>query len=217
MILYRYKKYRHHQFTISTDWPGGIYGSPTINGSRAGGTIATCWATLMYFGYDAYVESTKKIITTARYIDSKLREMDGIFVFGTPATSVIAFGSKEFHIYRLSEALNAKGWNLNTLQFPSGVHICVTYMHTKPGIADEFLKDVKNELEIILKNPDVPVEGKVRIAKLIFKTKKNFFGKSSCMLHYILACNVWNESKHPRQKCSWRFYTMLFGCHVLHY
>ncbi|XP_015439311.1 PREDICTED: sphingosine-1-phosphate lyase [Dufourea novaeangliae] len=161
IILYRNKKYRHHQYTVSTDWPGGIYGSPTINGSRAGGIIASCWATMMYFGYDGYLDATKKIIETTKYIERKLRTLDGIFIFGTPATSVIALGSKDFNIYKLSEALNAKGWNLNTLQFPSGIHLCVTYVHTQAGVADQFLNDVKTELGLILQNPEVPVEGKL--------------------------------------------------------
>ncbi|KAG7190951.1 hypothetical protein KM043_007002 [Ampulex compressa] len=161
VILYKEKKYRHFQYTITTDWPGGIYGSPTINGSRAGGIIAACWATLMFFGYNGYVEATKKIIQTTRYIELELRKLDGIFIFGTPATSVIALGSKDFDIYKLLEALNAKGWNLNTLQFPSGIHICITYVHTEKGVADLFLDDIKSELATILKNPSVPVEGKL--------------------------------------------------------
>lgn len=161
IILYRNKIYRHYQYTITTDWPGGIYGSPTINGSRAGGIIASCWATLMYFGYNDYVESTKKIIDTTKYIEQNLREMDGIFVFGKPATSVIAISSNEFHIYRLSEALSAKGWNLNTLQFPCGTHICITHMHTQPGVADQFLNDVRSELATILETRDTLVEGKL--------------------------------------------------------
>ncbi|KAF7388571.1 hypothetical protein HZH68_012513 [Vespula germanica] len=161
VILYREKKYRHYQYTITTDWPGGIYGSPTINGSRSGGIIASCWATLMYFGYEGYIKATKKIIQTSRYIEKELREMNGIFIFGTPVTSVIAIGSNDFHIYRLSEALSAKGWNLNSLQFPSAIHICITYVHTEPGIADQFLCDVRTELENLLKIPDLPVEGKL--------------------------------------------------------
>lgn len=161
LILYRNKKYRHYQYTITTDWPGGIYGSPTINGSRAGGIIASCWATLMYYGYDEYVRSTKRIIETTRYIEHKLRTMDGIFIFGAPATSVVAIGSKDFHIYRLSEALSDKGWNLNTLQFPCGIHICITHVHTEPGVADQFLEDVRTELKIIMETPDTPVQGKL--------------------------------------------------------
>lgn len=50
----------------------------------------------------------------------RLRKIDGIFVFGRPVTSVVAVGSKEFDVYRLQEAMQEKGWNLNTLQFPKG-------------------------------------------------------------------------------------------------
>ncbi|XP_033215044.1 sphingosine-1-phosphate lyase [Belonocnema kinseyi] len=161
IILYRDKKYRHHQYTVSTDWPGGIYGSPTVNGSRAGGIIAACWATMMYFGSSGYLEATKKIIDTTKYIEGELRKMNGIFIFGTPVSSVVALGSEDFHIFRLAEALVAKGWNLNSLQFPSGIHLCVTHVHTEPGVADQFLNDVRTELEIIMKDPKLPVEGKL--------------------------------------------------------
>lgn len=50
----------------------------------------------------------------------RLRKQEDIFVFGKPVTSVIAIGSDKFHIYRLSDALSTRGWNLNTLQFPPG-------------------------------------------------------------------------------------------------
>lgn len=69
VILYSDVKYLNHQFTVTTDWPGGIYGSPTINGSRAGGIIAACWATMMNFGYSGYLEATKRILDTARYVE----------------------------------------------------------------------------------------------------------------------------------------------------
>jgi len=160
VVLYSEPKFRHYQFCVSTDWPGGVYGSPTVNGSRAGGIIAACWATMMYFGLEGYVDATKKIVETTKYMEKRLRTMDGLFVFGTPATSVVAIGSKVFHIYRLSDALCKRGWNLNPLQFPPGLHLCVTYMHTGDGVADRFLSDVKEELAIIMKDPNKPVEGK---------------------------------------------------------
>lgn len=71
MIMYSDKKYLHHQYTVTTDWPGGVYGSPTVNGSRAGGIIAACWATFIYFGLNGYVDITKSIIKTAKYIEEE--------------------------------------------------------------------------------------------------------------------------------------------------
>ena len=82
---------------------------------------------------------------------------------GKPATSVIAIGSNEFNIFRLSEALNNRGWNLNALQFPSAVHLCVTLIHTDNKIAQQFIEDVKIELTGILETPSKQVEGMVSI------------------------------------------------------
>ncbi|KAF5307262.1 hypothetical protein FQR65_LT06978 [Abscondita terminalis] len=160
IILYRHKKYRHHQYTVTTDWPGGVYGSPTVSGSRAGGSIAVCWATMLHFGKEGYVEATRNIVHTTKYIEKGLRDIKSIYVFGQPATSVIAIGSHVFDVYHLSSKLLKKGWNLNILQFPSGIHICVTHVHTKPGVADTFLNDVRSAAAEILKEPQVPVQGR---------------------------------------------------------
>lgn len=34
-------------------------------------------------------------------------------------------------------------------------------MHTRPGVADKFLEDVRDSLADIMKNPSIEVEGKV--------------------------------------------------------
>lgn len=91
-----------------------------MSGSRAGATVACTWACLLFHGLDGYIESTKAIIDTARYIEMRLRKVNGLYIFGTPATSVIAMSSKAFDIFRLSDELCKLGWNLNALQFPSG-------------------------------------------------------------------------------------------------
>nr|CAH7728754.1 unnamed protein product [Callosobruchus chinensis] len=163
VVLYRHKKYRHHQYTVTTDWPGGVYGSPSVGGSRAGGNIAVCWATMLSFGKAGYVKATRDIIHTTKYIEKGLKRIKGIFIFGQPVTSVIAIGSCDFDIYRLSTALKEKGWSLNNLQFPSGIHICVTHMHVAPGVADRFIEDVKSSITEIMKNPSLPVEGNMAI------------------------------------------------------
>lgn len=163
LVLYRDTKYRHYQYTVTTDWPGGVYGSPTVSGSRAGGAIAACWATMLNFGQQGYVKATREIIHTARYIEKGLKGIKGIFIFGQPATSVIAMGSQNFDIYLLSAKLIKLGWNLNVLQYPSGIHLCVTHVHTQPGVADQFLTDVRNSVGILLSEPSEPVEGKMAI------------------------------------------------------
>ncbi|XP_051507943.1 sphingosine-1-phosphate lyase 1-like isoform X2 [Myxocyprinus asiaticus] len=159
VVLYSDRKYRHYQYFVAPDWQGGIYASPSMAGSRPGGIIAACWATMMHMGENGYVETTKKIIETARKIKTGIHKVDGVFVFGDPEVSVVALGSNDFDIFRLSNALTSKGWNLNTLQFPSSIHICVTMLHTQPGVAEEFVNDVKKEVAIIMKNPKEKTTG----------------------------------------------------------
>ncbi|XP_073541959.1 sphingosine-1-phosphate lyase 1 [Phyllobates terribilis] len=159
VILYSHKDYRQYQFFVTSDWPGGLYASPSIAGSRPGGIVAACWATMMHMGEDGYVEATKSIISNARFIIKELQKMKEIFIFGNPEVSVIAIGSKVFDIYRLSNSLTAKGWNLNTLQFPPSIHICLTLLHTKPGVAQLFVKDVQESLLVIMKDPGAKTTG----------------------------------------------------------
>uniref|UniRef100_A0A4W6CZK9 sphinganine-1-phosphate aldolase n=1 Tax=Lates calcarifer TaxID=8187 RepID=A0A4W6CZK9_LATCA len=159
VILYSDKKYRHYQYFVAPDWQGGIYASPSIAGSRPGGIIAACWATMMHMGENGYIDATKKIISTARKIKTEIRKIKGVFVFGDPEVSVVAIGSDVFDIFRLSNALTSKGWNLNTLQYPSSIHICCTVLHTQPGVADQFIRDVKEQVAIIMKNPKEKTTG----------------------------------------------------------
>lgn len=159
VILYSHPKYRQQQFFVATEWPGGIYASPTLAGSRPGGLIAACWASMMYYGRSGYVEATKKIAETHRFIERGLRQINGIRVMGNPEACIVAVDSIEFNIYRVSDAMAKKGWSLSPLQFPSSIHLCVTYLHTRDGVAKRFLDDMKDTVEEILKNPKAEAEG----------------------------------------------------------
>ncbi|XP_034753532.1 sphingosine-1-phosphate lyase 1 isoform X2 [Etheostoma cragini] len=159
VILYSDKKYRHYQYFVAPDWQGGIYASPSVAGSRPGGIIAACWATMMHMGENGYIDATKKIIAIARKIKTEIRKIKGVFVFGDPEVSVVAIGSDIFDIFSLSNALTSKGWNLNTLQYPSSIHLCCTVLHTQSGVADLFIRDVKEQVAIIMKNPKAKTTG----------------------------------------------------------
>ncbi|KAH9502524.1 Sphingosine-1-phosphate lyase 1 [Bulinus truncatus] len=159
VIMYRNKELRSYQFFVLTDWSGGLYASATLAGSRPGAISAACWATMMYFGESGYVDSTKKIVSTTRYIINRLKTIPGIFIFGEPLVSIVAIGSNDFNVYRLFNALVEKGWNLNSLQFPSSLHLCLTMLHTQHGVADDFVNDVEESVKEIMKDPKAECGG----------------------------------------------------------
>lgn len=43
------------------------------------------------------------------------------------------------------------------------IHLCVTLLHTRDNVADQFIADVTKEVKEIMKNPMKPVEGKMAI------------------------------------------------------
>ena len=55
VILYRSRSLRKFQFSIYTDWSGGVYGSTTMLGSKPGGAIAAAWAAINAIGEDGYL------------------------------------------------------------------------------------------------------------------------------------------------------------------
>jgi len=67
-VLFKTKELRRYMYFVSTDWPGGVYASPTIAGSRPGALVACCWSAMMHMGMDGYLKSTKEILETVDFV-----------------------------------------------------------------------------------------------------------------------------------------------------
>lgn len=50
--------------------------------------------------------------------------------------------------------------------FSPSIHICVTMLHTQPGVAEQFINDVKKEVAIIMQNPKEKTTGMVGFTML---------------------------------------------------
>lgn len=153
VVLYASKELRRRQYFVCTDWEGGIYASPSIPGSRPGAIIAATWATMMSMGIEGYVDSTRAIVSTTRWIAKELEATPHIYVLGNPLVCVVGFGSKDFNIYYLNDAMVERGWSLSVLQFPSSLHIAVTALHTHEGVAQRFIDDIREGVKEIMKRP----------------------------------------------------------------
>lgn len=150
--MYRNQKLRHYQYYTITDWPGGLYFSPTFAGSRPGALSASCWAALLSVGEKGYLDATKKIMATAEIIKNGIQEIPELYILGKPLW-VIAFGSHEIDIYRVLDYMTEKGWSLNGLHKPSCVHIAVTLRQTQEGVAQKFVNDLKEGVRDVKNKP----------------------------------------------------------------
>ena len=141
VVLYRGRELRRHQFYVATEWPGGLYYSPTLAGSRPGGLVAAAWASLASMGEDGYVKASKAILETGAEIRAGVVAIDGLHVLGEPLW-VIAFGAEDIDIFEVMARMAEQGWSLNGLHHPPAIHIAITLRHTRPGVAERFLSDL---------------------------------------------------------------------------
>lgn len=161
VVLFRNPELRHCMYFVQTDWTGGIYASPTMAGSRPGGLVAACYASLISVGEEGYLTHSDRIAKASQRIAQGLREIPGISLIGDPKAQVIAFTSSRFDIFKLMDALKKTGWVLNALQRPNALHLCVTQRHV--DVAEDFLRDVREACEILNKNPSLYPDGATAI------------------------------------------------------
>ena len=146
VLLYRDAELRKHQYFNYPDWPGGIYFSPGLSGSRSGGLVAATWAAMVSLGEEGYLEIARKIFATAAAIRAGVESIPELEVIGEP-TFLVAFRARELNIYHVNDHLVTRGWRLNALHLPPALHFCVTRPNTAPGIADAFVADLRDAVE----------------------------------------------------------------------
>lgn len=152
VILYREPELRHYQYYTITDWPGGLYFSPTFAGSRPGGLIAACWATLVTMGEAGYLNATQRILDTCTMLRQGIAAIPELRLIGD-SLFVVAFDSPTLDIYRVLDGMSKKHWNLNGLHRPPALHLAVTLAHTRDGVADRFLTDLIATVEQVKHSP----------------------------------------------------------------
>lgn len=140
IVLYRNNDLRRAQFYIYTNWPGGVYGSVAITGTKPGGAIAAAWAALMGIGEDGYLELTSKTLQATHKIKKGIEGIKEIYLMTEPDMSILAFTSDTIDIYEVADELNARGWHFERLQSPPAIHLTVSQIHQ--NIADTFLADL---------------------------------------------------------------------------
>jgi sphinganine-1-phosphate aldolase len=145
-VLYRGRALRRHQFVVYTDWSGGLYGSPSMTGTRAGGPIGAAWAVLNYLGESGYLRMARQTLDTVQALVAGVRSIPGMRVLGEPDMSVFSFTSDDADIYRVGDEMDARGWHLDRQQRPPSLHMMITAAHT--GLAPQILADLAAATEL---------------------------------------------------------------------
>ena len=147
VLMFRSKELRKYQYSVCTDWEGGLYATPTITGSRCSSTTAAAWATLVYMGSDGYRQCALRIKEGARLIERCVNEelSDELVMMGRVDTSVVSFTTRRLNIFDIAEYMKSqtkRQWSLAILQRPAGVHFAVTMANVDN--CAEFTEDLRS-------------------------------------------------------------------------
>ena len=164
-ILYRKERIWKHQFSVYTDWTGGIYISPSMRGTRPGGAIAAAWAAMKHLGRDGYLNLAKIVMDASKKLINGINQIPELYIIGEPVMSVFSFTSDKIDIYQLGDRLDKKGWHLDRIQFPNALHMMVNPHHTE--IVDTFLKDLRETVNDVVQNPGESTDGDAAIYGMV--------------------------------------------------
>ncbi len=117
VLTFRDKALRNAQYFFLTDWSGGKYCSPGMEGSRSGGLIAATWASMVQLGRQGYLHYAKAIFETAEIMQASVRSHPELRILGNP-TFLFSFTSDEFDIYHVNDFMRGRGWRFNGQQYP---------------------------------------------------------------------------------------------------
>jgi len=145
VILYGDRDLARFQPFVTTDWLGGLYGSPSMAGTRPGGPIAAGWAVLHHLGEDGYLRLAEDAFRAADSLRGVIDATPGIALRGAPDATVFAFGGAVgpggLDTFALGDALADRGgWFFDRQTPPDSLHATVHAGHL--AVVDDLCADL---------------------------------------------------------------------------
>ncbi|HRP69853.1 MAG TPA: aspartate aminotransferase family protein [Turneriella sp.] len=158
LILYRHQRHFEHQVFVDVDWPGGIFASPALLGTRPGGAYAAAYAALLANGRKGYLKLAKDALSATEQLKKGITEL-GFKILGNPQATLFAYRSSrpDIDVFAVADLMEKHGWFIDRIQKPDALHAMVTPGHLR--IVKDYLRDLKACLIIAQKQPELSQKG----------------------------------------------------------
>lgn len=142
---------RHSLFPVADGLT--LYVTPTLQGSRAGATMAAAWASILYHGQEGYSKSFQELHVMHKRVEKDLSGVEGLHLLNPEGSdlAIIPVASNRFDIFALASQLEERGWNMFTSRQPDSMALCVGQQHIQ--VIDTWLQDVKECCAFLIKHP----------------------------------------------------------------
>ena len=176
VVVYRNMDYLKHQFFVSTHWTGGIYVSPTMPGTKPGGTIAAAWAAMQAIGKEGYRDLAAASMKATKEFIAGINAIDGLEVVGQPHMTLVSYRSNDpaVDIFAVGDQLEERGWAVDRQQKPNSIHVTVTKNHV--DVIATYIADVNAAVSFVRDNPGLESQGNAAMYGMMAKIPTAFQG-----------------------------------------
>jgi sphinganine-1-phosphate aldolase len=195
VLVHRSMDTLKYQFFIATEFPGGVYASPTIPGTRPGGAIAAAWAGVQALGEDGYLKLAASAIDTCDRLRRGIAQIDGLTLIGEPHSTIVTWGSSDakVDVYAVADQLEERGWHIDRQQNPACVHLTVAAHHAP--VVEEYLKDLAECVAFVRAHPELKSKGNAAMYGMMAKVPVRTMVKSA--VQKIMEGMYGPEGKQP--------------------
>ena len=151
VIIYASKYLRSFQGFVTDDWLGGVYGSSGVLGTKSGGSIASAWAVMHFFGDDGYLRLTREAREATLQLAEFVRNSTDLMLRAEPESTLLCFGARDpgaLNVFTVADELAKRGWYVDRQTPPDSLHCTVNAIHHDK--IDLFAKDLHESVAIAL-------------------------------------------------------------------
>lgn len=169
-IMFRDDSVRRHMYYAYSEWPGGLYVSPTMAGTRPGANIAMAWATLKTMGQDGYLSEARAVMDTCERMKAGVQSVEGLKLVVETQMCGFAFHSTDpsVHIFALADEMEkANGWKMERQSNPDSLHCSIMPAHANQNMAEAFCRDVASAFATVKSSGKTSKEGTAAIYGMV--------------------------------------------------
>ena len=168
------QEYRQYQFFAFAGWPGGMFVSPSLLGTRPGGSIAAAWAALVGIGEKGYLSKARALMDCVSSFRKEIESIPELRILGSPHMSILSFtatpaASKAgLNIFAVADVMDKQfGFKVECQQHPSCLHVTLTPPHA--SVVSEFGQALRASVREVLSHPELASEGNAATYGIIAK------------------------------------------------
>jgi glutamate/tyrosine decarboxylase-like PLP-dependent enzyme len=159
LLLHRNDRLLKQHLYVQADWPGGIYATAGLAGTRPGGAIAAAWASLRGLGRSGFLATAETNLKAASHLRSQLEAIPELEIIGKPCMNIMAYRTRGNvpDLFILADFLEERGWQVDRQHKPLCLHLTVMKHHVP--VIEDYVRDVREGLAFAKNQPERSEQG----------------------------------------------------------